>query len=224
MVSGRWCRDGSRTDAGGEGETTSTSSRQGRGTNRGGGAVLLHADLAGVGLDGGEARGLGADAGGDANLRGDGAREGGQSAVVARVITWRLDGLAKRSSRRVRGCRGARTHLVHAGAAGEGGGLAGLHGDGGGEGSDGGHCCGRDARGGMRARRDAPYTSAQDRAHRTAGSLSGRRAHQRHAARRPSKPDDRSKRTASLSKTNLFIDRPVKQRTETILFAKIHTL
>ena len=75
-----------------EGESTSTSTRQGRGTNRGGGAVLLHADLAGIGLDGGEARRLGADAGGDANLRGDGAREGGQSAVVARVITWRLDG------------------------------------------------------------------------------------------------------------------------------------
>lgn len=93
----RWCRVGGVGTArgrtrGGEGETTSTSTRQGRGTNRGGGAVLLHADLAGVGLHGGEARGLGADAGGDANLRGDGAREGGQSAVVARVITWRLDG------------------------------------------------------------------------------------------------------------------------------------
>ena len=60
--------------------------RQGRGTNRGGGTVLLHAHFAGVGLDGGEARGLGANAGGDANLRKDGAREGGQSAVVARVI------------------------------------------------------------------------------------------------------------------------------------------
>ena len=75
--------------------------RQGRGTNRGGGTVLLHAHLAGVGLDGGEARGLGADAGGDANLRKDGAREGGQSAVVARVIviTCRLDG--RRAGRKI---------------------------------------------------------------------------------------------------------------------------
>lgn len=218
MMSGRWCRDGSRTDAGGSGGNDididsagtgdepwrrcrpSSCRPRGRRSSRWRGARTWRR------------RGGRREPAGGRGARGGSVRGRREGYYVA--PRWPT-GRAKRSSRRVRGRRGARTHLVHAGAAGEGGGLAGLHGDGGGEGSDGGHCYGRDARGGMRARRDAPYTSA--RIGHTAGSQGAEHIN-------ATQHSDRRNRTTDQNAQPRFRKRIFSSTVVTMLFAKNHTL
>ena len=173
---GRAAIDRSRDRRDGRGD------RRSRSAHRGGGAVLLHADLArGVRPDGGQTRGLGAEAGEAADLRGGGGamrrrrrrQRTGNLSRGKRVTrtTWPDDGSIADAERSGGKARGA--DLGHAGgAAGEGGGLAGRDGGGGGERGDGGHAWTR-ARGGSEAMRHVSGERREDRAQRR-NSLSRR--------------------------------------------------